>query len=71
MQVILKTLKNAFLISGDLNANIGKDKIRYHRYLIDSKVDSEELSNDWYKIGEDLNKSIKNYRNRELMYNGR
>ena len=71
MQALIKILKQAYLISGDLNATIGKEKIRLHREFIESKIDSVELSNDWYVIGEDINKSITKYNKRELMYNGR
>lgn len=71
MQKLIKTLIQAYLISGDLNASLGKSKLNYHRKLIESKKDSEELSNDWYTIGNDINKSIKAYSKRELMYNGK
>ncbi|WP_419744359.1 hypothetical protein [Staphylococcus sp. LKG3-1] len=71
MQKIIKTLMQAYMISGDLNASIGKRKINHHRKLIESKRDSEELSTDWYTIGNDINQSIKAYNKRELMYNGK
>ncbi|KTW08606.1 MULTISPECIES: hypothetical protein [Staphylococcus] len=71
MPKLIKILKQAYLISGDLNAEIGKEKIRRHREFIESKTDSVELNNDWYVIGEDINKSMTNFSKRELMYNGR
>lgn len=71
MHRIIKDLTQAYLISGDLNANIGKNKNRYHRDFIDSKIDSEELSNDWHKLGDDLNKAMNKYDQRVLMYDGR
>ena len=58
MQKLIRTLMQAYLISGDLNASLGKRKINHHRKLIESKRDSEELSNDWYTIGNDINQSI-------------
>ncbi|PCF42050.1 hypothetical protein [Staphylococcus delphini] len=71
MQNVLKTIAKAYMISGDLNATIGKKNIRRHRQLIEFSDDSEQLSSDWYAVGNDLRKSIKRYDKQRLMYNGR
>ncbi|UNB48144.1 hypothetical protein KM149_09680 [Staphylococcus coagulans] len=71
MQNVLKTIAKAYMISGDLNATIGKKNIRRHRQLIEFSDDSEQLNSDWYAVGNDLRKSIKTYDKQRLMYNGR
>lgn len=68
---LARAIKYAYLISGDVNASLGKENIKYHREMIDSKVDSIEINNDWYMIGKDLEQSIKNYNKLELTYNGK
>lgn len=58
---LIKTLTQAYQISGDISGVIGKNRNRRHRDLVESKCDQEKLRSDWYNVGQDINKAMKEY----------
>lgn len=71
MRNITKAIAKAYLISGDLNGNRGKEMIKKHRTKVYNISDQQEIIQDWYEVGCDLRKAINRYGEKELMYHGK
>lgn len=61
MQKIFKTIATAYMISGDMNGYYGKKRNELRKNSLQSRSDINQLENDWYATGADMQKALNAY----------